>query len=72
VVADQLTRLAATVERRARLGEALDRVEAYIDEQPVDDDTKAALWLLAWSIGPQRQFAHSTRTGRIELEPCHD
>ena len=72
MVVDDRSGLAATVERRARLGEALDHVEAYIEQQPLDDDTKAALWLLAWSVEPQRQLAHPTRTAHLELEPCHD
>lgn len=51
--------LEATVERRLLAGQPLERVEEFIESQPLDDDTKAALWLVAWSM------EHEPRAGRL-------
>jgi len=44
-----LTELQHDVEARADRGEPLERIEAEVVEPaPVDDERRAALWLLAW------------------------
>lgn len=36
-------------------GADFERVEEFIDGLPLDDDRRAALWLLAWSELPRRR-----------------
>ena len=37
------------VEGMLRLGESFHSIEAFLDSADLDPDSKAALWLLAWS-----------------------
>jgi hypothetical protein len=35
-------------------GTTFGKIEDWIEDQPVDNDSKAALWLAAWSEQPRR------------------
>lgn len=48
------------LERRLHAGEAFPLIEDWVEDIPVAEDLKAALWLLAWSEqerGTQRRVA---------------
>jgi hypothetical protein len=43
------------LEERLEAGEPLVSLEAAIDQAPVDDDERAALWLASWARASQRE-----------------
>ena len=60
--------LEVAVERQVRRGQPLDDVEAFIQRQPVSDEMKAALWLVAWSMKEEPALARPT----AEIDDVHD
>ena len=64
--------LEATVERRVLGGEPLERVEEFIEGQPLGDDMKAALWLIAWSMEHEPQAARLSGQPGAEIETVYD
>jgi hypothetical protein len=56
----ELSAARADVWKMIRAGMAFDVIEAEIDQTPLSDDQKAALWLYAWTLldqGRQRHLA---------------
>ena len=41
--------VASEVERMLHAGQSFELVEEFIERQPVSEEQKAALWLLAWA-----------------------
>lgn len=62
----------AAVEVRAREGQPLERVEAFIEQQSLPEDAKAALWLLAWSIEQEPWAAHPLRHLTDDIDTVYD
>jgi hypothetical protein len=45
-------------------GASFGKIEDWIDDQPMDDESKAALWLAAWSEQPRAQRREMVAPGR--------
>jgi hypothetical protein len=43
-------------------------IEDWIEAQPIDGDSKAALWLVAWSEQPRAQRREMVAPGRDRLQ----
>jgi hypothetical protein len=44
-------------------GARFDQIEDWIEDQPIDGDSKAALWLVAWSEQPRARRREMVRPG---------
>ena len=45
-------------------GASFGKIEDWIEDQPTDDESKAALWLAAWSEQPRAQRREMVAPGR--------
>jgi hypothetical protein len=45
-------------------GASFGKIEDWIEDQAIDDDSKAALWLAAWSEQPRAQRREMVAPGR--------
>lgn len=64
--------LERTVERRVLDGQPLERVEEFIEGQPLSDEVKAALWLVAWSMEEEPNVARLAAQPPAEIDDVHD
>lgn len=60
------------VERRVLDGQPLERVEEFIEGQPLSDEVKAALWLVAWSMEEEPNVARLAAWPPTEIDDVHD
>jgi hypothetical protein len=59
------TRLAELDELLAN-GTAFGKVEDWIEDQPIDGESKAALWMAAWSEQPRAERREMVAPGRYD------
>jgi hypothetical protein len=45
-------------------GATFGKIEDWIEAQPIDDESKAALWMAAWSEQPRAQRREMVAPGR--------
>lgn len=45
-------------------GTTFGKIEDWIEDQPLDCESKAALWMAAWSEQPRAQRRHMVAPGR--------
>jgi hypothetical protein len=50
-------------------GAAFGKIEDWIEDQPIDAESKAALWLAAWSEQPRAQRREMVAPGRHRPVP---
>jgi hypothetical protein len=60
------------VERRVLDGQPLERVEEFIEGQPLSDDVKAALWLVAWTLEEEHRLIRLEERSQAEIDEVHD
>lgn len=48
-------------------GASFGKIEDWIDDQPMDDESKAALWLAAWSEQPRARRREMVAPGAIRV-----
>jgi hypothetical protein len=48
-------------------GARFGKIEDWIEDQPIDSDSKAALWLVAWSEQPRAQRREMVAPGRYRI-----
>jgi len=48
-------------------GAAFDQIEDWIEDQPIDGESKAALWLAAWSEQPRARRREMIAPGPVRI-----